>query len=151
MWNPNEKMSNEEYEKISTRIIIRELKRQENLGETISYRYSEKENYAIVDNRGSEDDFWRLSIEFDSWADFGLALEELESTNPLQHIEWDYFLPFQDPDSLDFGFPYTIFRSENGPMTMSFFWESVASLQRASQHKEMQADQIRYLESLEDN
>ena len=151
MFVTNEKMSKENYEKISTRNQIHEIKKMEESGKKIHYRYTEKENYVILDNRGFEDEYWILSIEFDTWADFGLALEELESTHHLWHIDIEsgYYPLNWDLDDLP-SFPYTIFRSENGPITFNFVWQSEDSRQRESDHKEMLAAQIRYLESLED-
>ena len=153
MWNPNEKMSKENYEKISTRIAIHEIKKMEESGKKIHYRYTEKENYVILDNRGLEDEYWFLSIEFDTWADFGLALEELESTYPLWHFDlesgYQPYTPDWD-DLLDIGFPYTIARSENGPITINFHWENYASVRWRSERKEMEAAQIAHMESLED-
>ena len=152
MFVTNEKMSNENYEKISTRNQIHEIKKMEESGKKIHYRYTEKENYVILDNRGFEDEYWFLSIEFDTWADFGLALEELESTpHHLWHIDIESgYYPVNFVVDAPSSFPYTIARSENGPITINFFWQSEGSQQRESERKEMLAAQIRYLESLED-
>ena len=151
MFDTNEKLSKENYDKISTRNAIHEIKKREESGKKLPYRYTEKENYVILDNRGFEEEYWFLSIEFDTWADFGLALEELESTHHFWHIDIEsgyYPVNFGVDDS--WSFPYTINRSENGPITITFHWQSEGSRQRESELREMEAAQIRYMESLED-
>tara|TARA_B000000441_G_C21366928_1_gene136403 strand:- start:21 stop:428 length:408 start_codon:yes stop_codon:yes gene_type:complete len=135
MFVTNEKMSNENYQEISTRNIIHELKKIEKSGKEIHGRYTEKENYAILDTRGFEGEYWNLSIEFDTWTDFGLALEELESTHHLWHIDIESGYYPLNWDMLAQSFPYTIFRSENGPITILFVWQSEDSRQRESERK----------------
>ena len=71
-------------EKMKFREWIEKAKNEE------SWIVSETENYVIADSRGRTDGQTKsLEIEVDNWADLAMALEELESTHPLETpLEW---------------------------------------------------------------
>ena len=92
-------------EKMTFQEDIEQLKNQE------SWIVAETENYVIADSRGRTDGLPKsLLIEFDNWADLAMALEELESTHPLETpLEW--------PECI-----CHISDSENGRKLISFAW-----------------------------
>ena len=117
-------MTTEQYNQLSTRSTIQQIKDDAiKFGsKETSWRITEKENYAIADDRGRTDGSATigLDIEFDSWGDFGIAMEELESTFPLENPILGYDSSFE------------ILRSENGPITVKFWWTSEAFLRKLS-------------------
>ena len=77
-----------------------------------SWIVAETENYVIADSRGRTDGQTKvLDIEFDNWADLAMALEELESTHPLE-------IPLRWPECI-----CHILGSENGRKLIHFIWD----------------------------